>query len=95
MLKWETFTDAANEAGMSRRDAGIHFKASDVAGRRLGRVVADNAWQKAQSYFDGTAKRDLFVGPSFQEVFAPLARRGGVFVDPPPQIRQAKTDTAL
>ena len=50
MLKWETFTDAANEAGMSRRDAGIHFKASDVAGRRLGRVVADNAWQKAQSY---------------------------------------------
>ena len=50
VLKWETFTDAANEAGMSRRYAGIHFKASDVAGRCLGRVVADNAWQKAQSY---------------------------------------------
>jgi hypothetical protein len=51
-LRWETFTDAANEAGMSRRYGGIHFRAADLAGRLLGRVVAFKAWGKAQSYID-------------------------------------------
>jgi hypothetical protein len=55
-LKWETFSDAANEAGMSARYAGIHFAPADLAGRRLGRVVAEKAWAKAQTYFNGTAK---------------------------------------
>jgi hypothetical protein len=55
-LKWETFTDAANEAGMSRRYGGIHFARADLAGRKLGRLVADRAWAKAQSYFDGSIK---------------------------------------
>jgi len=52
-LSWETFTDAADEAGMSRRYGGIHFRAADLAGRLLGRMVAFEAWKKAQSYFDG------------------------------------------
>jgi hypothetical protein len=52
-LHWETFADAANEAGMSRRYGGIHFRAADVAGRLLGRAVAAQAWSKAQIYFDG------------------------------------------
>jgi hypothetical protein len=55
-LKWETFTDAADEAGMSRRYGGIHFARADLAGRQLGRLVADKAWRKAQSYFDGSAR---------------------------------------
>jgi hypothetical protein len=50
-LRWETFADAANEAGMSRRYGGIHFRAADLAGRLLGRLVAFEAWQKAQDYF--------------------------------------------
>jgi len=53
-LRWETFTEAANEAGISRRYGGIHFRAADLAGRLLGRVVAFEAWQKAQSYFEGS-----------------------------------------
>jgi hypothetical protein len=53
-LKWETFTEAANEAGMSRRYGGIHFARADMAGRKLGGLVADRAWAKAQTYFDGT-----------------------------------------
>jgi hypothetical protein len=53
-LKWETFTEAANEAGMSRRYGGIHFARADLAGRKLGGLVADRAWAKAQTYFDGT-----------------------------------------
>jgi hypothetical protein len=46
-LKWETFTAAANEAGMSRRYGGIHFRRADLAGRTLGRAVADKAWARA------------------------------------------------
>lgn len=54
MLSWPTFTDAADEAGLSRRYGGIHFRAADLAGRLLGRFVATEAWRKAASYFDGT-----------------------------------------
>jgi hypothetical protein len=53
-LHWETFTDAANEAGISRRYGGIHFRAADLTGRLLGRVIAFQAWSKAQSYFEGS-----------------------------------------
>jgi hypothetical protein len=53
-LKWDTFTEAADEAGMSRRYGGIHFALADMAGRKLGRLVAEQAWKKAESYFDGT-----------------------------------------
>lgn len=58
-LKWETFSEAADEAGMSRRYGGIHFARADLAGRQLGRLVADKVWPKAQGYFDGTAKPQL------------------------------------
>lgn len=56
VLSWENFTDAANEAGLSRRYGGIHFRRADLVGRLLGRLVCAKAWSKAQSYFDGTAK---------------------------------------
>jgi hypothetical protein len=39
---------------MSRRYGGIHFKAGDLAGRILGRIVAVQAWGKAQDYFNGS-----------------------------------------
>ena len=58
-LRWETFADAADEAGMSRRYGGIHFRAADVTGRLLGRAVAIKAWSKAQSYFAGTAENGM------------------------------------
>ncbi|HEY1212086.1 MAG TPA: vanadium-dependent haloperoxidase, partial [Bryobacteraceae bacterium] len=48
-LYWETFTDAANEAGISRRYGGIHFKAADLTGRAMGAVTADQGWEKAES----------------------------------------------
>ena len=59
VLKWDTFRDAADEAGMSRRYGGIHFARADLAGRKLGRLVADRAWEKAQSYFSGSVIPDL------------------------------------
>jgi hypothetical protein len=54
VLKWDTFSEAAESAGMSRRYGGIHFRRADLAGRALGKSVADNAWAKASAYFDGT-----------------------------------------
>jgi hypothetical protein len=61
VLKWETFTDAADEAGMSRRYGGIHFRRADLAGRQLGRLVGQEAWTKAQSFIEGKAGSILEV----------------------------------
>jgi vanadium-dependent haloperoxidase-like protein len=55
-LRWETFSDAANQAGLSRRYGGIHFEQGDLDGRAAGRLVARLTWAKAQSYIDGTAR---------------------------------------
>jgi hypothetical protein len=52
-LSWATFTDAADEAGVSRRYGGIHFKRADLDGRFLGRLTAAKAWARAQNYFNG------------------------------------------
>jgi hypothetical protein len=54
-LSWPTFSDAADQAGMSRRYGGIHFEQDDLAGRALGRSVANAVWNKAMAYIDGTA----------------------------------------
>jgi VCPO second helical-bundle domain/Domain of unknown function (DUF6851) len=52
-LSWRTFSDAADEAGLSRRFGGIHFEAGDLEGRALGRQIGALVWQKARAYFDG------------------------------------------
>src|SRR6266567_5728787 len=56
VLRWDTFSEGADEAGVSRRYGGLHFRRADVAGRQLGHLVAAKAWARAQTYFDGTAK---------------------------------------
>lgn len=50
-LKWPTFSHAADEAGLSRRYGGIHFPIGDLEGRRVGRVIGQQAWHKARAYF--------------------------------------------
>jgi hypothetical protein len=57
VLEWETFTSAADEAGMSGRYGGLHFRRADLAGRQLGEAVAAKAILRATEYFEGTAKR--------------------------------------
>jgi len=54
-LKWQTFSEAAGDAGMAGRYGGIQFERGDLAGRRLGRATAEKAWVKAQDYFGRTA----------------------------------------
>jgi hypothetical protein len=50
VLYWATFTDASDEAGISRRFGGIHFVDGDIEARKLGRVVAKSAWKKTLGY---------------------------------------------
>jgi hypothetical protein len=57
-LSWATFTDAANQAGISRRYGGIHFELADLVGRATGRLVADQAWKKALTFIKGRSEDD-------------------------------------
>jgi hypothetical protein len=54
-LRWETFSEAADEAGISRRYGGIHFVQADLAGRALGRAIAGRVWDRAHAYLEGSA----------------------------------------
>jgi hypothetical protein len=54
-LSWATFSEAADQAGISRRYGGIHFVDADLVARVIGRQVAAQAWEKALTYFNGTA----------------------------------------
>jgi hypothetical protein len=53
-LAWDTFSLAADEAGLSRRYGGIHFEDGDRAGRAVGRTIGARAWRLAQRYRHGT-----------------------------------------
>jgi len=75
-LDWPTFSQAADEAGTSRRYGGIHFRRADMSGRILGRLVAVTEWAEAQSYFDGRGKpidqeRTLMTEDSLQSTTSP------------------------
>jgi vanadium-dependent haloperoxidase-like protein len=61
-LSWATFTDAANQAGISRRYGGIHFELADLVGRATGRLVADQAWEKALRFIKGKSEDDEELG---------------------------------
>ena len=50
-LVWPTFSAAADEAGLSRRYGGIHFPTGDMEGRRIGRLIGQQVWEKAHAYF--------------------------------------------
>jgi hypothetical protein len=53
VLSWPTFTDAADQAGRSRRYGGIHFRDGDLVGRVLGGMVGARAWEAAAELFAG------------------------------------------
>ncbi len=54
-LRWSTFSEAADQAGLSRRLGGIHFESGDLDGRAIGRQVGESVWNKAQAYINGIA----------------------------------------
>jgi hypothetical protein len=52
-LHWPTFEAAADEAGISRRYGGIHFRQGDLAGRTMGTSIGRVAFDKARRLWGG------------------------------------------
>jgi hypothetical protein len=52
-LSWSTFSDAADQAGISRRYGGIHFEQGDLDARATGRIAAGRVWDSAEEYWEG------------------------------------------
>ena len=52
-LAWPTFSEAAAQAGLSRRYGGIHFAQADADGQSSGRAVAQLVWARVQAYVHG------------------------------------------
>jgi hypothetical protein len=75
-LKWDTFTQAADEAGFSRRHGGIHFVQGDVQGRDVGERAGERVWQKVQGFFDGSAPPVADMGGVIDE----LLRQDNVYL---------------
>jgi uncharacterized protein DUF6851 len=55
-LEWATYFDAADQAGQSRLFGGIHIRADDFTGRRIGSACGRAAWQLADQYYAGAAE---------------------------------------
>ena len=53
LVSFVTFTEAADLASLSRLYGGIHFTDDMTVGNALGRIVGQQAWEKAQTYFNG------------------------------------------
>jgi hypothetical protein len=53
VLKWNTFKEAADEAGVSRRYGGIHFQDGDLRSRTAGDAIGNAAFAQARSYWEG------------------------------------------
>jgi PAP2 superfamily len=53
VLRWGTFEEAADQAGFSRRLAGIHFLTGDADGRLVGRKLAARVVATGREYFAG------------------------------------------
>jgi hypothetical protein len=54
-LAWSTFSEAAEEAGISRIYGGIHFDKANADGQALGRQVGAAVFARARSYWEGSA----------------------------------------
>jgi hypothetical protein len=61
VLEWATFSEAADQAGISRLYGGIHFDDGDINGRQLGKEVGESVWSTTQSLISPIAH----IGTSF------------------------------
>ena len=56
-ILFATFSEAAQQAGLSRLYGGIHFSDDNTIGQVVGALIGQQAWNKAQTYFNGTASQ--------------------------------------
>lgn len=53
VLHWDTFTQAAQEAGISRLYGGIHFRDGNINAQNQGKWIGASCWTKANQLFQG------------------------------------------
>jgi hypothetical protein len=56
VVSFATFSEAADQAGLSRLYGGIHFSDDNTTAQAVGLLIGQQAWAKAQTYFNGTAR---------------------------------------
>ncbi len=54
ILSWKTFSEAADQAGLSRRLGGIHFEDGDLQGRKMGKKIGKLVFKKALQFIEGS-----------------------------------------
>lgn len=57
-LRWETFDEAADEAGISRLWGGIHIQDGDLRGREIGTAVAEQVLRRVEALANGALPPD-------------------------------------
>jgi hypothetical protein len=57
-LRWSTFTEAADQAGLSRLLGGIHFRSGNTYGKSSGRTVGNAVVNKMNQLLKGTQRID-------------------------------------
>ncbi|MDR7088559.1 vanadium-dependent haloperoxidase [Cellvibrio fibrivorans] len=57
-LSWPTFTDAADEAGLSRLYGGIHFRNGDLPARNIGSKLGADTLEYSMALFAGHKTND-------------------------------------
>ncbi len=53
-LQWATYRDASDQCSLSRIWGGIHPPADDIPGRKIGKKIGAEAFQLANTLFEGT-----------------------------------------
>jgi hypothetical protein len=74
-LEWATYRDASDQCSLSRIWGGIHPPADDLPGRLIGEQIGPDAYNLADSYFNGVV--GARPQPQDQSIYAPA-----VNVDP-------------
>lgn len=70
VLRWNTFLEAADQAGRSRIYGGIHIQDSDLRGRTMGTKIGRQSFCNAQDYF-GDKTYEKLCETSNQRIFDP------------------------
>ena len=88
-LAWDTFSEAADEAGLSRLYGGIHFTEGDRYGRAIGAEAGEAAFRKTMEHVSGAVAEAVpeidaaladavSVGRMFEAAFGRVAQVGGL-----------------
>ena len=78
VLQWATYRDASDQTSLSRIWGGIHPPADDIPGRFIGQAVAEDTFDFAVPYFNGSLNTEEFE-PSIS-VYPNPAINGEIFI---------------